>query len=93
MVVLMCLYYGSSDKKSFVLRIDKFEFTLLPFLVINIKSVIKVRYPPKVMQYIQKSYTILTAYHTIVLIAGSIFCTAFWTLVDHVPLLSDQVLT
>ena len=41
MVVLMRFKYGTSGKATFVLCSDKFGFTLLPCLVIDLNSVIK----------------------------------------------------
>ena len=59
---------------------DKFGFMLLPCLVIDLKSVIKLKShdTPK------RHAPFLTGHYTIVLIAGPIFCIAFWTLADHV---------
>ena len=53
---------------------------LLPCLVIDLKSVIKLKShdTPK------RHAPFLTGHYTIVLIAGPIFCIAFWTLADHV---------
>ena len=58
---------------------DKFGFTLLPCLVIDLKSVIKVAYKSRA--------AFLTANCRIFLIAGPVFSTAFWTLAAYVPFL------
>ena len=58
MVILMRFLYGASDKVTFMLRNDKFGFTLLPGLVIDLTSVIKTRNQPKVARYNQKSRSI-----------------------------------
>ena len=89
MVVLMCFWYGASGKGTFMLYSDKFGFMLLPCLVIDLKSVIKLETHQKSHDIPKRHAPFLTGHYTIVLIAGSIFCIVFWTLADHVhaPLL------
>ena len=80
MVVYMHFWYGASGKGTFMLYSDKFGFMLLPCLVIDLKSVIKLKSHDTPKRHVP----FLTGHYTIVLIAGPIFCIAFWTLADHV---------
>ena len=70
----------------------KFGFTLLPCLVIDLKSVIKkLEIHEKSCNTTKSRVPFLTVYCTIVLIAGPIFSTAFWTLAYYVPLLRHVI--
>ena len=63
---------------------DKFGFMLLPCLVIDLKSVIKLETHEKSHDTPKHHAPLLTGHYTVALMAGPIFCIGFWTLVDHV---------
>ena len=77
MVVLMRFWYGASGKGTFLLYNHKFGFMLLPCLLIDLKSVIKLETHQKSHDTPKRHAPFLIGHYTIALITELIFCIAF----------------
>ena len=87
MVLLMCFYYGASDKLTFMLYSDKLGFTLLLDLTIDLSQLQNLEIHQKSRNATKSRALFLIVHYSVFSIAKQIFSTGSWTFADCVPFL------